>query len=90
MIEEEYRNTQALSATIYEVMQRSALKGGLYWNWGGTWKTQESLYRFKNRWAAGDFVYRYFNRILDKSIIHEPISELILAFPHFYLFKYQS
>jgi len=90
VIEEEYRNTQALSATIYEVMQRSALKGARYWNWGGTWRTQEGLYRFKNRWAARDFVYRYFNRIWDKSIIHEPISDLILAFPHFYLFKYQS
>ena len=25
-------------------------KGFHYWNWGGTWQSQEGVYSFKNRW----------------------------------------
>jgi len=90
VVEEAYRDTQALSATIYSVMQWSTLKGARKWNWGGTWRTQEGVYRFKNRWGAQDLVYRYFNHISDTSITDEPISDLFSAFPYFYLFKLQS
>jgi hypothetical protein len=58
---EEYRSQQQLSYLIYVAMQDAALlKNCTWWNWGGTWKSQEGLYRFKARWGSEDFPYRYY------------------------------
>jgi hypothetical protein len=88
VVDEEYRDTQALSATIYEVMQQSALKGSTCWNWGGTWRSQDGVYRFKKRWGARDYIYRYFNKICDASIKDDSIVDLTSAFSYFYLFRF--
>lgn len=48
VFEEEFRDTQALSATIFEIMQKSSESGASLWNWGGTWRSQEGVYRFKD------------------------------------------
>jgi lipid II:glycine glycyltransferase (peptidoglycan interpeptide bridge formation enzyme) len=89
VVEDSYRDTQALSALIFEVMQRSSHDGCLYWNWGGTWKSQEGVYRFKKRWGAKDHPYRYFNYIVDESVLTHSRTELMSAFPNFYLYKFK-
>lgn len=55
----EHRSTQAMSRLIWEGMRRAAAGGYSWWNWGGTWKSQESLFRFKFRWGSEVFPYSY-------------------------------
>ena len=88
VVEENYRESQALSALIFHVMQQAAESGAALWNWGGTWRSQEGVYRFKNRWGAFDRSYRYFNYVRDQALLECPRSELFMAFPNFYLFRY--
>jgi hypothetical protein len=88
VVEDAYRSQQALSATIYEVMQRLSGAKFTLWNWGGTWRSQEGVYRFKKRWSAEDYPYRYFNRVYDSRWVDLPRDSLRSAFPYFYLYKH--
>ena len=57
---EQYRSEQPLSVLIFKAMQDAIVeKGAKRWNWGGTWKSQSGVYRFKSRWGAKDHSYRY-------------------------------
>lgn len=85
--EEKYRDSQALSALICNLIERFSMEGFKLWNWGGTWRSQEGVYRFKNRWGAEDMVYRYFNRKKD-DISEECLEQFKEKFPYFYLCKY--
>ena len=54
-----FRSSQLLSRLIHnELIYASSLKLK-YWNWGGTWPSQESVYRFKSRWGANSWPYYY-------------------------------
>ena len=61
VVTEEYKESQALSALIFFVMKQAIKEGFLLWNWGGTWRSQQGVYRFKSRFGAHDMPYRYFN-----------------------------
>ena len=87
VVEEEFRDSQALSALIYDLMENFSMQGFKLWNWGGTWRSQEGVYRFKNRWGAEDMVYRYFNK-KKEDISEESLEEFKEKFPFFYLCKY--
>lgn len=58
-VRHEFRTTQAMSLLIWESMRRAAKDGFGWWNWGGTWKSQHSLYLFKSRWGGIDLPYSY-------------------------------
>jgi|TARA_B110000908_G_C10263071_1_gene460862 hypothetical protein len=88
VIDPAYRNTQALSAVIFSVMTEAAFSGSTLWNWGGTWRSQEGVYRFKKRWGAEDYNYRYFNRIYNDTLRAVPSEKLATAFPYFYILRY--
>jgi len=62
VIKHEYRTYQPLSLLIYEAMREAVKQGKKIWNWGGTWKGQEGVYRFKSRWGTKDMNYYYFIR----------------------------
>jgi hypothetical protein len=85
-----YKDQQALSALIHHVMLEAARDGFTCWNWGGTWRSQEGVYRFKNRFGASDMPYRYFHRLLDASLKTELPSDVSTKFPYFYTFKHSS
>jgi hypothetical protein len=88
VVQEEFRESQALSYLIYKIMTDLAQAGYKQWNWGGTWISQEGVYRFKKRWGSNDFPYRYYSKIgLDKDSL-PPIQELKNDFPYYYLYKY--
>jgi len=88
VVQEEFRESQALSYLIYKVMTDMAKAGYQQWNWGGTWISQEGVYRFKKRWGANDLPYRYYSKKgLDKDLL-PPIQQLKDDFPYYYLFKY--
>jgi hypothetical protein len=71
-------------------MMETAREGFTCWNWGGTWRSQEGVYRFKNRFGARDMPYRYFHRLLDVSLMTELPSNVAAKFPYFYTIKYSS
>ena len=47
----EYRPLQPMSGLIYQAMQEAITCGMKWWNWGGTWKSQDGVYRFKKSWG---------------------------------------
>lgn len=85
---EEFKNEQVLSALIAEVMQRLVAEGFGLWNWGGTWRSQEGVYRFKSRFGATDYPYRYVGKIFDEMRLRQIKSNDPSAFPYFYLYRY--
>lgn len=88
VVDPEFRDSQALSALIFEVMQLSVHNGFSKWNWGGTWRAQEGVYRFKRRWGAADMPYRYLNWVRDPSLRQIGSALALQQFPHYYLFKF--
>jgi hypothetical protein len=60
VIQAEYRPQQPLSYLIFKAMCDAARAGYRWWNWGGTWNTQQGVYHFKSRWGAVDRPYHYF------------------------------
>ena len=61
---QEYRSRQPLSVLILKAMTDAILgRQSTKWNWGGTWASQDGVYRFKSRWGAQDHRYRYFVRL---------------------------
>ena len=72
----EYRDKQALSALIFYTMQQEVNKGRNIWNWGGTPKSNENLYRFKARWGSTDYPYFYQIKINDKAIFKRSVEEI--------------
>ena len=80
----EYRNLQPNSFLIYRSMLDAVNQGLKYWNWGGTWKTQESLYRFKNRWGAKDLDYRYIIKIGNQEVLKSDPDILLKEYPFFF------
>jgi hypothetical protein len=88
VVEEQYRDSQALSATIFSVMKALTMEGATLWNWGGTWRSQTGVYRFKSRWGAEDRPYRYLNVVRnDKCHEYSPVI-LSRVYANFYLFRY--
>jgi len=85
----EYRNTQALSQIIFEVMALNSKKYK-FWNWGGTWGSQDGVYRFKSRWGAQDINYYYFTKINDKDILYSPSKTLIDNYPNFFVLPFDQ
>ena len=90
VVTQEHRNTQVLSALVLHSMVDAALNGCDRWNWGGTWLSQEGVYRFKSRWGATDFPYRYHIRVLSEEILHVPSLHLRERYPFFYAFPYSA
>lgn len=80
----EYRNLQPNSFLIFQSMLDAVRNGHKSWNWGGTWKTQESLYRFKNRWGANDLNYRYLVQVVNEEILKSSPSTLLKEYPFFF------
>lgn len=53
------RFRQAIYGLCFHAMRHAASRGFSSWNWGGTWRSQSGVYRFKSRWGASDLPYRY-------------------------------
>jgi hypothetical protein len=79
------RSLQPLSLLIHKAICDAITHGYSYWNFGGTWPTQESLRHFKIRWSGEETEYSYFTYILDKEILHWSGQDLLAAYPYFYV-----
>ena len=61
VIKKAFRKEQPLSLLIFTAMRDAMTeRGSTIWNWGGTWQSQESVYKFKARWGSEDFPYKYY------------------------------
>jgi hypothetical protein len=83
--DEDFRADQVLSAIILKAMTDAAVAGVRYWNWGGTWSSQEGVYRFKSRWGAKDYPYQYHGRVFDQELFGMSPETIKHQFPNFYV-----
>jgi hypothetical protein len=59
-IHHDYRDSGATNLLVFHGMEQAAKEGYIYWNFGGTWESQEDVYNFKHSFGAVDFIYYYF------------------------------
>lgn len=81
----EFRNLQALPLLIYIAMVEAYESGCQWWNWGGTWRSQESLYKFKEKFGAMEKRYNYYCKLNNQKILNAEASELLREYPYFYV-----
>lgn len=81
----EHRSSNPLNLVIHRAMNDARDRGHTLWNWGGTWSSQEGVYRFKSRWGTVDRTYRYYTRLFDADILHRDRGLLLREYPYFYV-----
>ncbi|MDG2422749.1 MAG: GNAT family N-acetyltransferase [Phycisphaerales bacterium] len=92
VVSEASRSDQPLSHLILMAMMDSMHDGCEWWNWGGTWLSQEGVYRFKSRWGTEDRRYSYLVKA------HQDLSDLgrmtpraiLDAYPGFYVLPFSE
>lgn len=90
---ESWRVAQPLSALIHLAMRDAILeRGARKWNWGGTWLSQDGVYRFKSRWGTIDYPYSYYTRVFpDAQSLHGVSRETLLrGYPWFYAMPFSA
>jgi hypothetical protein len=87
---EAFRPLQALALLVHEAMCLAAREGFEWWNWGGTWASQEGVYRFKKKWGAQDKLYYYYCRLADRQVLHASRQALLEAFPGFFVVPFDK
>ncbi len=87
-VREEHRSSQALSLVIFEAIRDSARRGMRWWNWGATWRSQESVYRFKSRWGTVEMPYRYRTVVRNTALLSLSQGELLEEYPYFYVLPF--
>ena len=86
----DHRADEPMALIVFRAMSSAASRGCRLWNWGGTWSSQDGVYRFKSKWGADDRPYRYFVRVNDKSVLKSTPDELLERFPHFYVVPFSE
>lgn len=86
----EFRSTQPMALILYTAMMDAIKSGYKYWNWGATWPTQEGVYKFKGKWGAQDYLYKYYVKINNPRILKASATEILENYPNFFVvpFKY--
>jgi hypothetical protein len=92
VIKHEFRSLQPLSFAIWHGMINAVRDGFRYWNWGGTWPSQQTLHHFKAGWGASDRPYRY---VVQASAAGAEAwshsrEELVAAFPYYFLYPFSA
>lgn len=86
----EHRNLQPSSLLIFEGMKDGIRNGYTYWNWGGTWGSQDGVYDFKKKWGAENYNYEYYTMLYDKSLLNLSSDELTQQFNHTFVFPFDQ
>lgn len=90
VIIEEYRPLQPLSLIIFTAMIDAIELGFKKWDWGGTWVSQESLHRFKERWGSQDFNYYYYTNIWDDKILKLDKDIILQNYKNYYVYPFDG
>ncbi len=88
VVKEEHRSKQPLSLIIYEALKDYSKLGYNWWNWGGTWKSQEGVYRFKSRWGTKDFQYKYYTQLNNLEILKSSPEVLLKEYSDFFVIPF--
>jgi hypothetical protein len=83
-----HRSEQPLAAVVARVMVDAAQRQLDWFNWGGTWLSQDGVRRFKRKWGARGVTYRYFTKLNDRALLAETPSSLRARFGDFYVVPY--
>lgn len=85
-----HRVYQPMSVLVFEAMQEAARRGCRYWNWGGTWATQDGVYQFKSRWGTRDLRYVYYVRECpgEGHLRRLTPREILAEYPYFYVLPF--
>lgn len=83
-VRESARALQPTAAVLAHAMAGAAARGFTRWNWGGTWLTQDGVYRFKKKWGAVERRYRYFVTLGDPSLLGRSPEDLSAAYPWYF------
>jgi hypothetical protein len=78
------RGMQPSAAILFHALLDASVAGFEFWNWGGTWLNQDGVYRFKRKWGARDYRYRYFTRVKDPRLRRANREELLSGYPGFF------
>lgn len=88
VIKKEYRSYNALNLLIFEAMKDSVKQGFDWWNWGGTWLTQDGVYNFKKRWGTSEKNYYYYTKVFNNSLLSMTKDVLLDQYPYFYVIPF--
>jgi hypothetical protein len=89
-VHHDHRSEQPLALLLIEAMTAAARRGCRRWNWGGTWSSQDGVYRFKRKWGARDGRYRYYVQLNDDSLLDATPAELRARFGDFYVVPFAA
>ncbi|WP_323757898.1 GNAT family N-acetyltransferase [Roseivirga sp.] len=90
VIKSDHRDKQPMSLLILQAMKDASEQGYKLWNWGGTWETQEGVYRFKKRWGTFDEKYYYHTQINNKDIFQSTPEELLSEYTDFFVLPFNQ
>jgi hypothetical protein len=85
-IRDEYRSFQPMSLLVDKALSDAKEEGFSFFNFGGTWKSQEGVYRFKKRWGAIDMPYKYYIKQKQDVSFFKSIGmyQITQAYPFYY------
>lgn len=90
VISAEHRPLQPLSLILEVALLEAQGRGCRWWNWGGTWQSQEGVYRFKNKWGATVGTYRYYTQLNHEPLLKWSSGRILEAFPGFYVVPFSA
>jgi hypothetical protein len=83
-VSESARSLQPTALILAKAMADAASRAMTRWNWGGTWLSQDGVYRFKKKWGASERPYRYFITLGERSLMQRTPEELSTAYPWYF------
>ncbi len=86
----EHSNTRPTNAIVFGAMVDGSIRGLRYINFGGTWKTQEGIHRFKASFGAEDRDYQYLTWLFDPTLLHQTAEQLAADYPGFFVVPYSA
>lgn len=86
----EYRNIQPMAEVLYKAFEDAARNNFRYWNWGGTWKSQEGVYKFKSKWGAKDYRYDYYTQLNNVDLLNKTKEDLLAMAGGFYICPFDA
>lgn len=89
-LDEKYRTLQPLALIIFEAMVDAASRGFTTWNWGGTWESQEGVFRFKKKWGSLSRNYTYFTQLNSEELLEMAPEDLLKEFQNFYILPFSA
>jgi len=87
---EEERIFQPMSLILYHALLDAMKRHFKWFNWGGTWLTQEGVYRFKKQMGAIDYPYQYYTQINKLDILKKNPDDILKIYNDFYVYNFSE